>query len=92
MRRMRTAAETLGQFIRRVREAKGLTLRLASDRAGISPAFLSDVELDRRTFSPKTLLPLAKALGLHADDLSKKLNEKRIADHQMAIDALRKGS
>jgi transcriptional regulator with XRE-family HTH domain len=88
---MRTQAETLGQFIRRIREGKDLTLRLVAKRARISPSYLSDIELDRRSFSPRTLIALSKALRIDQAELAEALTQKRIGELQAEMDALRAG-
>lgn len=61
--------QTLGQAVRFLREARGLTLRGLADKVGVSAPFLSDVEHDRRS-TPK-LAELAHALEVGQDDLSK---------------------
>ena len=43
---------SIGQAMRRLREGRGLTLRAMADRLGYSPAYISDLELGRRRWSP----------------------------------------
>lgn len=61
--------QTLGQAVRFLRDAKGLTLRGLADKVGVSAPFLSDIEHDRR--STNKLAELADALDATEDDLSK---------------------
>lgn len=48
-------AQTFGSVIRAARQRKGLTLREVARRLGISAAYLSDMELDRRNPPSGTL-------------------------------------
>lgn len=50
----------VGDEVRRLREAKGITLRALADKVGLSAPFLSDVEHGRRRLS-------------HVDDVAKTL-------------------
>jgi transcriptional regulator with XRE-family HTH domain len=50
-------------MIRMAREAKGMTLRMLGEAAGVSAPFLSDVEHERRA-PGKSLPRIAKALGV----------------------------
>ena len=52
----------LGETLRARREALGLSLRAAAERAGISPAHLSEVERGRKEPSLPKLAALAEAL------------------------------
>lgn len=57
------AAQVLnGAWLRSVREDEGESLRAMARRAKVSPAFLSDVERNRRAFSER----LREAYGLPA--------------------------
>lgn len=53
---------TLGQRLRLVRQARGLTLGEGAGRAGISSSYLADIERGRTSPSVDTLRKLAKAL------------------------------
>lgn len=59
-------AETFGERVRRLRTG---TLRDLAKQIGISPAFLSDLENNKRTPGADTLHRLAKALGVSMDFL-----------------------
>ncbi len=62
--------KTLGERIRELREEKDLSLReFAKKLGGLSPAFLSDVELGRRYPSDKVLADMARVLGTTVEDL-----------------------
>src|SRR5258708_3387295 len=76
--------KTLGQRIRELREEADLSLREFSQKlGGLSPAFLSDIELGRRNPSDKVLVLMAAALGTTADDL-------RTYDPRPAFEELRR--
>src|SRR4051794_31395193 len=62
---------TLGQRIRELRDATDLSLRECAGKLGISPAFLSDIELGRRHPSEKVLASIAKLLGTSSEELSR---------------------
>lgn len=62
--------KTLGERIRELRAAKDLSLReFAKKLGGLSPAFLSDIELGRRYPSDKVLGDIARILGTTVEDL-----------------------
>ena len=58
--------------IRGIRKAKHKTLADISGSAGISIAYLSDIECGNRHGSPKTISKIADALGVSVEDLSEK--------------------
>ncbi len=64
-------AETLGQFIRRLRGEKNLGLREMARQVDISPAYLSRVETDEEKTPPaeETLKAIAEALAADLDTL-----------------------
>lgn len=51
------------------REHRGLGLRALAGLAGISPPMLSEMETGKKEGSLRTLLALARALGVDLDDL-----------------------
>ena len=55
---------TLGAVLRRRREAAGHSLADVAARAGISTAYLSEVERGRKEISTERLLALGLALGI----------------------------
>ena len=59
------AASTLGEAIRLLREARGLTLREVASRVPVSAPFLSDLEHNRR--STDKLTEIAKALEVDVE-------------------------
>jgi len=89
MRRNSTPAAALGQFLRDTRTRQDLTLRELARRAKLSPAFLSDIELGRRTFSAKTLVTLARALGIPEATLTAKVTAVKIATKEAELAALK---
>ena len=60
---------TLGEAIRFLREAKGLSLRSLAETVGVSAPFLSDLEHNRR--STDKLHDLALALGVPEEELQR---------------------
>ena len=63
-------SETFGQYIRSLREGRGLTQRALSQSVGFkSLAHLSDIESGKRNPAKETLPKFAKALGVTLSDL-----------------------
>jgi len=63
-------SETFGQYIRSLREGKGLTQRALSQEVGFrSLAHLSDIESGKRNPAKETLPKFAKALGVSLLDI-----------------------
>jgi len=63
-------SETFGQYIRSLREVKGLTQRALSQSVGFkSLAHLSDIESGKRNPAKETLPKFAKALGVTLGEL-----------------------
>jgi predicted transcriptional regulator len=54
-----------GKKLRALREAAGVSLRELAARAGLSPAYVSDLELGRRNCSPGRLESYLVALEGH---------------------------
>jgi transcriptional regulator with XRE-family HTH domain len=72
--RQRTMSEpikppTFGQYLRGIRQDQGIALRYAASNLGISPAYLCDIEHDRRVPSEAVLIPLAQLFDLSYADL-----------------------
>ncbi len=59
----------LGAAIRAAREARGLSLREAARRVGVSPSFVSQVETGKANPSVGTLYALVGVLGTSLDEL-----------------------
>lgn len=64
--------ETLGAFIRRLRDEKDISLREFAKRIGCTPPFLSDVELGRRNPSDEMLAKIAQELEVEERELRKR--------------------
>lgn len=60
----------LGIKLKRLREARGLTLAAVAARAGLSVSYLAEIELGRKTPRPARVLALADALGTSYDQLA----------------------
>jgi transcriptional regulator with XRE-family HTH domain len=73
----------LGAFIRQRRAARHLSVRDLAKDAGLSPAFVSDIELGRRHPSEKALLNIALVLHVSA-------NELRARDSRPPIDDIKR--
>lgn len=61
--------KSLGERLRELRAAADLSLRELGKKLGVSPAFLSDVELGRRHPTDKLLEEIARKLGASLEDL-----------------------
>ena len=71
---MKNISSLLGTQIRKVRKKCGLTIEALSEKAEISPVFLSDVERGKKEASVTTLHKIAKALGVKVSYLLKPLD------------------
>jgi DNA-binding XRE family transcriptional regulator len=56
-------------LIRVWREHRGLTVKSLAEKAGIAPAYLSQIETGKRDGTVSTIKKLAAALGVTVDDL-----------------------
>jgi transcriptional regulator with XRE-family HTH domain len=63
------AAASLGERIKELRMAKGISLRTLAGEIKKSPPFVSDIELGRRYPSDEVLESIACALGVPFEDL-----------------------
>ena len=61
--------KTLGERIREIRETRDLSLRELASRVGVSPPFMSDVELGRRFPSDKHMVAIAGVLETSLEEL-----------------------
>jgi transcriptional regulator with XRE-family HTH domain len=59
----------MGDRIRLVRQARGLSLRGLAERLGVSPSLISQVETSRAKPSVSTLYAIATELGISLDEL-----------------------
>jgi len=59
----------LGRVLRRIRQAQGRTLQEVADTAGVSMAYLSEVERGRKEISSELLAVICRALGIALPDL-----------------------
>ena len=64
-----TTPVQLGQSIRALREERRLSLRELARRVGVSPSFVSQIELGKASPSVGTLYSLLSVLGTTLDDL-----------------------
>lgn len=62
--------EVLGDRLRRLRQARGLTLTDVAARAGVSPQYLSEIERGRKDPSSEMLAAVAGALGYRVLELT----------------------
>jgi transcriptional regulator with XRE-family HTH domain len=62
--------ETLGELLRRIRQARGERLVDTAARAGVSPQYLSEVERGRKEPSSEMIAAIAGALDLTLLDLT----------------------
>lgn len=73
-------AKTLGEIVREKRNAADISLRELARRIGITPPFLSDIELGRRNPSEEVLAKMAQELKVPLEDLKKFDNRESITD------------
>jgi transcriptional regulator with XRE-family HTH domain len=59
----------IGRVLRRLRQAQGRTLQNVADAAGVSLAYLSEVERGRKEVSSEILESICRALGINLPDL-----------------------
>lgn len=67
-----TAMETLGAFVRRIRDERDMSLREFARRIDCTPPFVSDLEHGRRHPSYEVLKVIAKVLSVSEDELRKR--------------------
>jgi len=60
---------TIGENISRIRQDKGLTQAEVAEKAGITQAYLSQIENSLRSMDVKTADKIAAALGVTLNDL-----------------------
>lgn len=78
--------KSLGQFIRELRQVNDISLRELAGRIGVSPAFMSDVELGRRNPSDSHLGKVAEVFGVSVDELLKYDTRPPVREfHQAAL-------
>ncbi len=70
----------LGSIIRKYRKEKKMTLRMVSEKAGISEGFLSQIENNVNSPSVDTLLNICSAIGVNAGEIISRVEkqEKRV--------------
>jgi transcriptional regulator with XRE-family HTH domain len=66
----------LGWIVRALRARADLTLTEAARRAGLSPAFLSEVERGRKDASTRALVALASGLGADVGEIYAELGRR----------------
>jgi HTH-type transcriptional regulator, competence development regulator len=66
---MVSGREKFGAFIRREREARGLSLRDMAKKIKVSPTFLSKVETEDWKPGEEKLRKIAEVIGCNPDDL-----------------------
>jgi transcriptional regulator with XRE-family HTH domain len=59
---------TFGQFIRDIRESKGISLRFLAGHIGIAPAYMSDIEKGKRYPPPGRLQRIAAVLRMTKEE------------------------
>jgi transcriptional regulator with XRE-family HTH domain len=67
-----TRMETLGAYIRRVRDEQDISLREFAKRIGCTPPFVSDLEHGRRNPSEEVFAEIARVLGVSQEELRKR--------------------
>jgi transcriptional regulator with XRE-family HTH domain len=75
--------KTMGETVRGLREKKGISLRKLSRLVGLSPSFISDLEIGRRYPKAEGLEAIANALGVPASELAE-------LDHRSSVEDLKR--
>jgi len=75
----------LGGTVRAIREARGITQQQLADEVGITKAYVSKIERDRRLASPAVIVALARALALPVTAIT--VNLDKLADELAALAA-----
>ena len=74
---------TIGENIRRLRKARGLTLKELGDMVGVSESYIRAYESGRRNPKPSSLQTLADALGVNVEVLKNSEVNGISAMHQL---------
>jgi transcriptional regulator with XRE-family HTH domain len=69
------AKETLGEYIRKLRNAKNIGVREMGRSLDVSGVHISSIEKDKNTPSPELLRKMAIVLGVDVDKLLSKANQ-----------------
>ena len=69
------AKETLGEYIRKLRNAKNIGVREMGRALEVSGVHISSIEKDKNTPSPELLRKMAIVLGVDVDKLLSKANQ-----------------
>jgi transcriptional regulator with XRE-family HTH domain len=78
---------SLGQRLHQLRDKADLSMSELAKKVGISPPFLSDIELGRRFPSEEILAKLANALNVTFQELEQYDNRGPIADLKRLMDS-----
>lgn len=79
----------LGTAVRRARQAEGLTLKSLAERSGLSPRFLSDLELGKGNISIGRLMQVGRALKVPVSELVAPLDVNAPGPPVLALVGLR---
>lgn len=77
----------LGQYLKKIRDERGFSLRKLEEISGVSNAYISQIENGKRTPSPKVLKKLSGPLKLDYNDLMKRAGYVDL--HEDTITALK---
>lgn len=75
----------LGETVRAIREARGISQAELADEVGISHGYMSKIELDRQQASPAVIVAMARALALPVSAIT--VNLDKLAEEMAAVDA-----
>ena len=75
----------IGQRIRRIRKARGLSQEELAEKIGISTTHMSHIETGNTKLSLPVFVDLADALEVRADEL---LHDSTSADRSVSVDAI----
>ena len=62
-----TAAKAVGQRLKEMRKAKGMTVKETAEKAGIRPSTITAIEEGRYNTGIRQITDIANALGAHVE-------------------------
>jgi transcriptional regulator with XRE-family HTH domain len=80
----------VGQYIREMRQAAGLTLVEMSQLTGLSPGFISDIERGARRMNPMNAANIADALHIARAELVQPVLERLLDGLDLDVKVTRK--
>ena len=77
----------VGQAIKRIREAKGLSMKLLASKLGLELSAYTQIEADETVVTEEILQHLSKFLGVSKDELLSAQDQVNFSKHHIANEA-----